>query len=121
MAKNIGWKYVTLRNPDTVESRIWEKLNHKIENVMLAFGHVMDEPEDLLQMVLGMTSPALFRELFAEASQVPSESMAAWFDQKAATFGGRDVSRPSRRSSATAIVLTTSQWERMCRPLIFPT
>jgi hypothetical protein len=82
---------VTLRNPDTVESRIWEKLNHKIENVMLAFGHVMDEPEDLLQMVLGMTSPALFRELFAEASQVPSESMAAWFDQKAATFGGRDV------------------------------
>ncbi len=82
---------VTLRNPDTVESRIWDKLNHKIDNIMLAFGHVMDEPEDLLQMVLGMTSPALFRELFAEASQVSSESMAAWFDQKAATFGGRDV------------------------------
>jgi hypothetical protein len=51
----------------------------------------MDEPEDLLQMVLGMTSPALFRELFAEASQIPPESMASWFDQKAATFGGRDV------------------------------
>jgi hypothetical protein len=42
-------------------------------------------------MVLGMTSPALFRELFAEASQVPAESLATWFDQKTATFGGRDV------------------------------
>lgn len=82
---------VTLRNPETVEARIWDKLNSKIGNIMLAFGHVMDEPEDLLQMVLGMTSPALFRELFAEASQVPADSLGTWFDQKTATFGGRDV------------------------------
>ncbi len=82
---------VTLRNPETVEARIWDKLNSKIGNIMLAFGHVMDEPEDLLQMVLGMTSPALFRELFAEASRVPADSLETWFDQKTATFGGRDV------------------------------
>lgn len=82
---------VTLRNPETVESRIWEKLNSKIGNIMLAFGHVMDEPEDLLQMVLGMTSPSLFRELFADAPQVSTNSLGAWFDQKTATFGGRDV------------------------------
>jgi superfamily II DNA or RNA helicase len=82
---------VTLRNPDTVEARIWDKLNSKIGNIMLAFGNVMDEPEDLLQMVLGMTSPALFRELFAEAPQVPADSLGTWFDQKTATFGGRDV------------------------------
>jgi len=82
---------VTLRNPDTVEARIWDRLNEKIGNIMVAFGHVMEEPEDLLQMVLGMTSPALFRELFAEAAQVPAESLAKWFDQKTATFGGRDV------------------------------
>jgi hypothetical protein len=82
---------VTLRNPETVEARIWDKLNSKIGNIMLAFGHVMDEPEDLLQMVLGMTSPALFRELFAEAPQVPADSLGTWFDQKTATFGGRDV------------------------------
>lgn len=81
---------LTLRNPDTVESRIWEKLNEKIENITLAFGHVMDEPEDLLQMVLGMTSPALFRELFGEAD-VSSDSLSNWFNQKTATFGGRDV------------------------------
>jgi hypothetical protein len=58
---------------------------------MLAFGHVMEEQEDLLQMVLGMTSPTLFRELFGGAPQVPAESLGNWFDQKTATFGGRDV------------------------------
>lgn len=82
---------ITLRNPETVESRIWDKLNQKIERIMLAFGHVMDEPEDLLQMVLGMTSPSLFRELFSEAPAGSVESLASWFDQKTATFGGRDV------------------------------
>jgi superfamily II DNA or RNA helicase len=82
---------ITLRNSETVEARIWDKLNSKIGNIMQSFGHVMDEPEDLLQMVLGMTSPALFRELYAEAPQVPADSLAAWFDQKSATFGGRDV------------------------------
>ena len=37
----------TLRNPSTVESRIWDKLNAKIEQIMLVLGEVMDEPEDL--------------------------------------------------------------------------
>lgn len=82
---------ITLRNPETVEAMIWDKLNQKIEKIMLAFGHVMDEPEDLLQMVLGMTSTSLFRELFSEAPPGSSESLASWFDQKTATFGGRDV------------------------------
>lgn len=82
---------ITLRNPATVEAQIWDRLNEKIGNIMLAFGHVMEEPEDLLQMVLGMTSPGLFRELFAEAPGVPTESLATWFNQKTATFGGRDV------------------------------
>jgi len=82
---------ITLRNPETVEARIWDKLNSKIGNIMQAFGHVMDEPEDLLQMVLGMTSPSLFRELYSEAPQVPADSLGAWFDQKTATFGGRDA------------------------------
>src|SRR5262249_52549414 len=82
---------ITLRNPHTVQARIWEKLNEKIQSIMLAFGHLMEEPEDLLQMVLGMTSSALFRELFAEVPEVPAESLSAWFDQKTATFGGQDA------------------------------
>lgn len=81
----------TLRNPNTVESRIWDKLNAKIEQIMLALGEVMDEPEDLLELVLGMTSPKVFREIFSDGADVPPESLASWFDQKATTFGGRDM------------------------------
>jgi hypothetical protein len=54
---------ITLGNPETVESRIWDKLNAKIENIMAALGRAMDEPEDLMRLVLGMASPSLFREL----------------------------------------------------------
>ena len=42
---------ITLRNPETVESHIWTKLNNKIDNIMQALGAVMDEPEDLMQLV----------------------------------------------------------------------
>jgi hypothetical protein len=82
---------ISFRNPDTVESLIWDKLNQKIENIMRALREVMDEPEDLLQLVLGMTSPSVFRELFAEAHRVPREALADWFDRKTAQFGGKDA------------------------------
>ena len=82
---------LTLRNPDTVESLIWEKLNDKLDRISLALGQVMDEPEDLLQLVLGMTSSTLFTELFSKSAQVPRASLSSWFDQKTANFGGMDV------------------------------
>ena len=82
---------LTLRNPDTVESRIWEKLNTKIDKITQALLAVMDEPEDLMELVLGMTSPLLFRELFSDAPEVPAQTLASWFDQKTARFGGQDV------------------------------
>ena len=37
---------LSLRNPDTVESLIWEKLNAKLTKISVAFGQVMEEPED---------------------------------------------------------------------------
>lgn len=82
---------ITVRNPDTVESRIWDKLNSKIESIMRALSQVVDEPEDLLELILGMTSPSLFRELFTEAPSVPDETLSKWFDTRAARFGGKDV------------------------------
>ena len=85
---------ISLHNPDTVESLIWDKLNAKIYNIMLALSHVMDESEDLLQLVLGMTSPTLFREIFSEAQGVSQESLSEWFDHKTARFGGKDVIEP---------------------------
>jgi SNF2 family DNA or RNA helicase len=82
---------IVLRNPETVEGRIWEILQGKMNDIMLALGHAMDEPEDLLQLVLGMTSPGLWRELFVDSQNVPRESLAQWFDHRTAKFGNSDV------------------------------
>lgn len=84
-------RVVSLRNPDTVESRIWEKLDAKIKNIMLAQARFMEEPEDLLELVLGMTSPSTYRELFADAADIPRDRLSEWFDQKTARFGGIDA------------------------------
>ena len=78
----------TLRNPDTVESRIWDLLNQKIENVMRDLGSAMDEPEDLLQLILGMAESNIFNELFSGGVSRKGERLKEWFDTKAQTFGG---------------------------------
>ncbi len=80
-----------LRNPETVESRIWDKLNEKLERITRALAGAMDEPEDMLLLVLGMTSPSLFTDLFADGGSVPKEKLSNWFDKKTMTFGGQDV------------------------------
>lgn len=82
---------VSLRNPSTVESKIWLKLEEKIRSIMLALGAAMTESEDLMQLVLGMTSPSLFDELFTDANSIPTESLDAWFDEKTQTLGGKNV------------------------------
>ena len=82
---------VTIRNPSTVESRIWSKLETKLGHIMEALGHAMDEPEDLMQMVLGMAGPGFFNELFAEGRSVRSERLDDWFDAKTRSLGGRSA------------------------------
>jgi ERCC4-related helicase len=87
---------VSLRNLDTVEGMIWQKLEQKLSSIMRALGAAMDEPEDLMQLVLGMTSETLFDELFTEAGSVPKERLAAWFDTKAGTLGGESAIKTVR-------------------------
>ena len=41
---------------------------------MRALGGVMQEPEDLMELVLGMAAPSLFTELYAEAGTMHPES-----------------------------------------------
>jgi len=38
-----------------------------------------------------MTSPSMFRNLFAGAQEVSPDSLSKWFDQQTAQFGGRDA------------------------------
>lgn len=82
---------VTVRNPSTVEARIWNKLEEKLTRIMEALGHAMDEPEDLMQIVLGMAGQSFFNELFSEGQRVEGNRFDQWFDAKAGTLGGRSA------------------------------
>lgn len=82
---------VTVRNPHTVEARIWDKLEQKLGHIMQALGHAMDEPEDLMQMVLGMAGPTFFNELFAEGQGVRADRLDGWFDAKTRSLGGQSA------------------------------
>ena len=83
---------VTVRNPDTVESRIWDLLDEKLGRINLAFRSAMDEPEDIRQLVIGMASPGMFSRVFAEADPtLRGQTLDDWFDKETATFGGEDA------------------------------
>lgn len=81
-----------LRNPDTVEARIWDLLNTKLERIQRALGHVMDDAEDISQLVVGMSGSSFFSTLFSEGHAVgTSERLQGWFDQATSTLGGQDI------------------------------
>jgi ERCC4-related helicase len=80
-----------LRNPETVEARIWGLLNEKLERIQHALSSVMEEQEDISQLVIGMTGNAIFNELFSGAQGLSGDRLGAWFNQATATLGGRDV------------------------------
>jgi superfamily II DNA or RNA helicase len=83
---------VTVRNPDTVESRIWECLDRKLDRITLAFQGAMDDPEDMRQLVIGMASPRMFTKIFADADpEMREQRLEQWFNARAATFGGADA------------------------------
>ena len=84
---------VTVRNPDTVESRIWDLLDEKLERINLAFQGAMDDPEDIRQLVIGMASPGMFTKVFSDADSAALEGQTLddWFDAETATFGSEDA------------------------------
>ncbi|MBX9813440.1 MAG: DEAD/DEAH box helicase family protein [Qipengyuania sp.] len=80
-----------LRNPQTVEARIWDLLNTKLERIQAALSSVMEEREDISQLVIGMAGNSLFNELFSGGEGLSGERLGAWFDRATSTLGGRDV------------------------------
>jgi superfamily II DNA or RNA helicase len=83
---------VSFRNTHTIESRIWECLDQKLDRISLAFQGAMDDPEDMKQQVIGMATPQFFRQIFADADpNLKDQSLEQWFDSKTATFGGQDA------------------------------
>lgn len=92
----------TVRNPDTVEARIWGLLNAKIERITASLRQVMADPEDVLQLVLGMTSPAIFTDLYSSAGTAKPEGLRDYFDERTRTFGGEDALYAARRLGMNA-------------------
>lgn len=84
-------KVFILRNPDTVEARIWDLLDAKLDRIQRALDVAMDEREDIGQLVIGMSGPATFERLFAEGQTRPRESLDQWFDRESATIDGEDI------------------------------
>tara|TARA_R110001583_G_scaffold158496_1_gene310430 strand:- start:12012 stop:14693 length:2682 start_codon:yes stop_codon:yes gene_type:complete len=82
---------ITLRNPATVEARIWDLLNAKLERITSALSGAMDDPEDLLQLVLGMSSSGIFTELFSEGQLSKKGRLDQWFDERSETLGGQSA------------------------------
>ena len=80
-----------LRNPETVEARIWDLLNAKLERIQQALSQVMEEQEDIGQLVVGMTGASFFERLFAEGQTRRAGGLADWFDRETATIGGEDL------------------------------
>ena len=80
-----------LRNPETVEARIWALLQEKLTRIQTALSASMEEAEDISQLVIGMTSSGFFDELFAEGLRRPSDRLSDWFNAQTAQFGGTDA------------------------------
>ena len=91
-----------MRNPATVEARIWDLLNAKLERIQAALDVTMDEREDISQLVVGLSGP-LIEAMFAEGqarfgadSKPAREGVSTWFDQASATIGGEDLVKSVR-------------------------
>lgn len=80
-----------LRNPETVEARIWALLEEKLARIQVALSASMDEAEDISQLVIGMAGDGFFDQLFAKASAGPAKGLKDWFDAETRTFGGQDA------------------------------
>lgn len=84
-----------LRNPATVEARIWALLEAKLGRIQAALSASMEEAEDIAQLVIGMQGGRFFDELFAEGALTATggtrERLADWFDARTATFGGHEA------------------------------
>lgn len=82
---------LTLRNPDTVEARIWELLENKMKAIERALDEVTDDPEDLMEIVLGMSPRKEIEQVFHGAVGKSRERLSEYFDAHQGTLGGKDA------------------------------
>lgn len=82
---------VTVRNTYTIEANIWQKLDEKLDAINKTFGSVMDNPEDMKQLVIGVESPAFYTSLFSDALSIRRDRFDEWFDLNTKDLGSKNV------------------------------
>ena len=82
---------ISIRNENNIETKIWNYLTNKINNIEKAFTAAMDDPDDMMMLVLGMQSDSFYDSLYTEALSIPKEHQQEWFNQKTQTFGGKSA------------------------------
>jgi superfamily II DNA or RNA helicase len=80
-----------LRNPVTVEGRIWSCLEEKLNRIGVAFAGAMADPDDIRLLVLGLTTPAFHEQLATRALGVDGGRFDSWYNAETTSFGGTDV------------------------------
>lgn len=92
----LGQKYdvevVSVRNPGNIESKIWQYLEAKLDEIQKMLSATMDVPDDMQQLVLGMQTSSFFDNVFSGNDlNKAKRSLDNWFDQTTKKFGGNSV------------------------------
>jgi SNF2 family DNA or RNA helicase len=81
-----GVEVVSVRNPGTVESRIWDLLQEKLISIKQMFANATDDPEDLMQLVIGLQDTNFYNNLYSKGAAV--QNLTSWFDAETQMLGG---------------------------------
>lgn len=83
---------VSVRNPGNIESKIWQYLETKLDEIQKMLSATMEVPDDMQQLVLGMQTSAFFDDVFSGNDlNKAKKSLDKWFDKNTKTFGGSSV------------------------------
>lgn len=86
-----------LRNPETVEARIWSLLEEKLARIQATLSASMEEAEDIAQLVIGMAGSSVFDELYSEGySKQGRETLKSWWTANSNRFGGDNALATAR-------------------------
>lgn len=86
-----------MRNPATVEARIWALLEEKLQRIQTALNASMEDAEDIAQLVIGMAGNSVFEDLYSEGMARSRETLKNWWDSESSRFGGDDALETARR------------------------
>ena len=78
-----------LRNPETVEARIWDLLDEKLRRIQRTLSATMEDPEDAMQLVLGIANSSALEPLFTGAPN--GGDLRRWFDAGTSRLGEESV------------------------------